>query len=241
MIGLLLLSRVVVRTAPFFLPDAHTMMTTILAQRPRLSRLRRRLKVTPQPYLHGLAAPAAAADAAGAAAGAAGASPAAAATATVAAGLIIDVNDFTTWTLDTWALLDWDSIAFPSDPAVNIASVTGRYNLAAAMILWYQADLREKHKRLWDELNYAWLATFSCDLHAVGWEKWPRTGLFRFDEVQCKWLTETLCFLKQSAGRIRRVSAPPRAPEIAPEIVSASAGKRKRNSGDAEGKKVHLL
>ena len=98
------------------------------------------------------------------------------------------------------------------------------------MILWYQADLREKHKRVWDELNYAWLATFSCDLHAVGLEKWPRTGPFRFDEAQCKWLTETLRFLKQSAGRARRVSAPPRAPEIAPEKGSASAGKRKRNS-----------
>jgi hypothetical protein len=49
-IGLLLLSRVVVRTAPFFLTDLHTMMLTIPARRPRLSRPR--LKVTPQPCLH---------------------------------------------------------------------------------------------------------------------------------------------------------------------------------------------
>jgi hypothetical protein len=46
--------------------------------------------------------------------------------------------------------------------------------------------------------------------------------------VQCKWLTETLCYL--NTGRARRVSAPPRAPQIAPEIGSESAGKRKRNS-----------
>ena len=68
------------------------------------------------------------------------------------------------------------------------------------MILWYQAELREKHKRVWDELNYAWLATFSCELHPVGMEKWPRTGPFAFDETQCHWLTETLRFLK-AGGR----------------------------------------
>jgi hypothetical protein len=180
---------------------------------------------------------AAAADAAGAAdAGAAPAvraspaapDPAAAAPAAAAAGAVLDVNDFTSWTSDTWALLDWDSVSFPSDPSVNIASK--RYYLAVAMILWYQADLREKHKRVWDELNYAWLATFSCDLHPVGMEKWPRTGPFAFNDIQCTWLTETLRFLK-SGGRSRRVSAPRRAPEIAPashSATSASAGKRKR-------------
>ena len=94
---------------------------------------------------------------------------------------IVDVNDFITWTPETWALLDWDSITFPSDPAINIRSV--RYYLAVAMIMWYQADLRDKHKRVWDELNYAWLATFSCDLNAVGLEKWPETGPFAFDKT----------------------------------------------------------
>ena len=53
---------------------------------------------------------------------------------------VLDVNDFTTWTPDTWALLDWDTIAFPIDPAINVASV--RYYVAVVMILWYQADLR---------------------------------------------------------------------------------------------------
>jgi hypothetical protein len=71
------------------------------------------------------------------------------------------------------------------------------------MIMWYQADLRDKHKRVWDQLNYAWLATFSCDLHAVGLEKWPETGPFAFNEAQSKWLTDTLRFLQQSSGRPR--------------------------------------
>ena len=155
------------------------------------------------------------------------AAPAAPAPAPAPAGAspILDVNDFTTWTPDTWALLDWDTIAFPSDPAINVASV--RYYMAVAMILWYQADLREKHKRVWDELNYAWLATFSCDLHAVGLEKWPVTGTFAFDEAQSKWLTDTLRFLKLSAaGRPRRNIPAPRAPAVVP----SPAVKNKRNS-----------
>ena len=98
--------------------------------------------------------------------------------------------------------------------------------MAVAMILWYQADLREKHKRVWDELNFAWLATFSCDLHAVGLEKWPVTGPFAFDESQSKWLTDTLRFLKMSAGRPRRQAALPRAPAVVP----SPAVKSKRNS-----------
>ena len=171
------------------------------------------------------AAVAAAAGAAAGAARAARASSAAAAPAAAAAAAVIDIDDFTTWTSDTWALLDWDSVSFPSDPSVNIASK--RYYLAVAMILWYQAELREKHKRVWDELNYAWLATFSCELHPVGMEKWPRTGPFAFDETQCHWLTETLRFLK-AGGRSRRASAPKSA--IAPASHSASAVKRKRAS-----------
>ncbi len=94
------------------------------------------------------------------------------------------------------------------------------------MIMWYQADLRDKHKRVWDELNYAWLATFSCDLHAVGLEKWPETGPFAFYQTQSKWLTDTLYFPKQSAGRLRRQVPPPRAPVDVPPATL----KRKRNS-----------
>ncbi len=27
-----------------------------------------------------------------------------------------------------------------------------------------RSELRDKHKRVWDEVNFVWLATFSCDL-----------------------------------------------------------------------------
>ncbi len=53
------------------------------------------------------------------------------------------------------------------------------------------------HKRVWDELNYAWLATFSCSLHTVRVERWPKTGPFAFTPEspdQSNWLTNTLLF-----------------------------------------------
>jgi hypothetical protein len=50
-------------------------------------------------------------------------------------------------------------IAFPKDPAINICMV--RSYLAVAMTLWYQPDLRGTQARAWDELDYAWYATFS--------------------------------------------------------------------------------
>ena len=109
------------------------------------------------------------------------------------AAVIIDVSDFTTWTPDTWALLDWDSIAFPSDAAINIC--TARCYMAVAMIMLYQTELRERHKCVWDELIYAWLAMFSCDLHTVGVERWPETGQFAFTPDQSNWLTNTLWIL----------------------------------------------
>ncbi len=101
---------------------------------------------------------------------------------------------------DTWALIDWDSLT------------TVRYYMAVAMNMLYQTKLRERHKRVWDELNYAWLATFSCDLHTVRVELWPETGLFAFTQDQSNWLTNTLLFLKAGTGRPRWVSAPKSAP-----------------------------
>jgi hypothetical protein len=61
-----------------------------------------------------------------------------------AASVIIDVNNFTTWTPDTEELTDWDSSSFPSDAVINICTV--RCYMAVAMIMLYQTELRERHK-----------------------------------------------------------------------------------------------
>ncbi len=81
------------------------------------------------------------------------------------------MKDFTTRTPGTWKLLPWDEIHLPKDPNVSICSV--RSYMAIAMIMWYQPDLRLTQLRLWEELKYAWNATFHCNLHPNGLEKWP--------------------------------------------------------------------
>jgi hypothetical protein len=133
---------------------------------------------------------------------------------------IINVNDFTTWTPYKWALIDWDSIRFPSDAAIHICTV--RCYMAVAMIMLYQTELRESHKRVWDELNYAWLATFSCELHTVGVELWPETGPFVFTQDQSNWLTKLL-ILKTGEGRLCWVATP----KSSPSAAAPTASKRK--------------
>ncbi len=61
-----------------------------------------------------------------------------------------------------------------------------------ATTMWYQPDLRDKHKRIWDELNYAWVDTFSNDLNAASLELWPESGPYVFNKAQSKWLSDTL-------------------------------------------------
>jgi hypothetical protein len=56
-----------------------------------------------------------------------------------------NLDDFTSWTPDTWDAVAYDEIPFPTDPTRNISPV--RTYLAAAMILWYGGDLRAKHSR----------------------------------------------------------------------------------------------
>ncbi len=115
---------------------------------------------------------------------------------------VLDMHDFTTWGPDTWGLLLLDELKFPTDPNMSICSV--RSYLAIAMILWYQDDLRLKHMQLWPswgELKYAWSATFHCDLHPNGLEKWPKSEPHAFTESESRWLDGTLRFLKKITAR----------------------------------------
>ena len=44
---------------------------------------------------------------------------------------VMDVNDFTTWDLETFALVPFDKILFPTDPYTSICSVLGNANMAS--------------------------------------------------------------------------------------------------------------
>ncbi len=89
-------------------------------------------------------------------------------------------NDFTTWEPAIWHLLDVSNISFPQDAHINTYTHNNtskvRSYTALAMILWYDPELRGTQDRLWQELDFAWKATFHADLGPAGLEMWPVDG-----------------------------------------------------------------
>jgi hypothetical protein len=80
----------------------------------------------------------------------------------------VDVSDFTTWSPDTWPLLSllrFDEIHFPKDPIVSICTVRSYIMMALGMILVHGTGIGNSQQRLWDEMNFAWRATFHSQLH----------------------------------------------------------------------------
>ena len=146
--------------------------------------------------------------------------------------MVLDVNDFTTWIPETFALVPFDKIPFPTDPNTSICSV--RSYLAVAMILWYDTEIRAAHSKVWDALQYSWHATFHTELSAVGLERWSITGPHAFNEHECTWLTETLRCMKKPALR-RRVAADP-GPSVHTKAVPAAL-KSKRAAPAKPGKR----
>ena len=94
---------------------------------------------------------------------------------------------------------------------------------------------------LWRGLNYAWSATFHCNLHPNGLEKWPETGTHAFTKAESKWLAETLSFLERTAGRPARSSGVRRALETAPpppgKATSVPRGSRKDEAAQGASRK----
>jgi hypothetical protein len=83
-------------------------------------------------------------------------------------------------------------------------------------------------------LNYAWNATFHCNLHPEGLKKWPEDAPHTFNTEESKWLAETLRYFKRSAGpygRPVRSSSVCRALETAPpppaKVAPVTQGSRK--------------
>lgn len=150
-------------------------------------------------------------------------------------GIVLDVADFTSWQPDTWQYVDYDKIQFPTDPMLSICSV--RSYFAVAMILFYEADLREKHTRTWDGLSAAWKATFHQDLSSRALEKWPEDGPHGFNAAESAWLAETLRYLKRGPGRptsARRRVVPPAAGKAAanpPPPPRRDSSKAQRRQG----------
>jgi hypothetical protein len=87
-------------------------------------------------------------------------------------------------------------------------------------------------------LNYAWNATFHCDIRPKGLEKWPEDGPHTFNTSESKWLAETLCYFKRSAGRPARSSTVCRALETAPPPPAKAAPVTRGSRKDEEVKEA---
>jgi hypothetical protein len=152
-----------------------------------------------------------------------------------------DLQDFTTWTPESWDQIEFSQIHFPTDPFISICSVRSYH--AVALLFVHNPSLRTAHSRVWGELNTAWSNTFHTDLSEAALEKWPSTGPPAFSAEQSDWLTQTLRHLKslKPGPNLRRrvnpaapASPAPAAAQAAPPRTSKKAQSR---SGDDQVKK----
>ncbi len=82
-----------------------------------------------------------------------------------------------------------------------------------ALIFCHIPSLCTVHSKVWDDLQYAWRATFHTELSDIVLDTWPTTGPHAFSALQSDLLTETLLYLKTlkpgPALRWRAVQASP--------------------------------
>ena len=149
--------------------------------------------------------------------------------------LVAPDPDFTTWTQETWSQLDFSQIQFPTDSCISICSVRSYH--AVAILFCHIPSLRTAHSRVWDELQYAWHASFHTKLSDTVLETWPTTGPHAFSAVQAEWMTETLRYLRAlRPGPALRRRAVPASPAPAPARAATLTSKKAKAGGD-QGKK----
>ncbi len=103
------------------------------------------------------------------------------------------------------------------------------------MLFWHIPRLRTAHSRVWDDLQYAWRATFHSELSDTVLEKWPTTGPHAFSADQAHWLTETLRHIKNlKPGPSLRRRVTPASPAPAPAQAAARKSKKSKNRRDPD-------
>ena len=133
--------------------------------------------------------------------------------------LVLDVLDFTTWTPETWELLDISEISFPEDKPV----ISNKLFFLSAMIFSHCIEMRTKHKALHNQLCKARAGHFGSTLTAKALGRLPNVGPHAFSADEAKWCEGTLLFLQMGAaafgksvpslrgGASRRLIEPPSA------------------------------
>ena len=131
------------------------------------------------------------------------------------------LEDFTTWTPDTWTLLDYSKVSFPPDKPV----IQNKIYYALAMIFCNSTLLRSKHKECYKGLCSAWEAHFGIQLSSETLGNPPSVGPYAYTQEEQEWCTQTLRMFNAGA------SAPPIRLRIHP---SAGAETPEREADTAE-------
>ena len=112
--------------------------------------------------------------------------------------LVLDVRDFTTWTPETWELLDLSEISFPEDKPV----ISNKLFYPLAMIFSHSIEMRTKHKALHVQLCKAWVGHFGSTLTGKALGRPPNEGPYAFSAEEAKWCEGTLRFLQMGAAAV---------------------------------------
>jgi len=126
------------------------------------------------------------------------------------------LDDFTTWTHETWDLLDFSQVSFP--PATPVVHIKNHY--ALALLFCHSKSLREKFPECYKALCTAWEAHFCRELNSDSLGTPPRAGPYAYTPEEQEWCEQTLRFF--NAG-----SAAPKRARVTAAAASAAAEPRR--------------
>ena len=107
---------------------------------------------------------------------------------------VLDVRGFTTWTPETWELLDLSEISFTEDKPV----LSNKLFSPLAMIFSHSIEMRTKQNALHDQL---WVISSSVQLSLVKlWDGLQTKGRTRFSADEAEWCECTLRILQMGQG-----------------------------------------
>ena len=131
------------------------------------------------------------------------------------------LEDFTTWTPETWPLLDYSKVSFPPDKPV----IQNKIYYALALIFCNSTLLRSTHKECYKGLCSAWEAHFGTKLSSETLGNPPSVGPYAYTREEREWCTQSLRIFNAGA------SAPPKRQRLQP---SAGAAAQEREADTAE-------
>lgn len=138
--------------------------------------------------------------------------------------VILDSTDFTTWSPDTWQMVQWENVKFvPGD--------NHRQNKlfhACSIVFFYDDVIRKEQPRVYTELQNAWQEQYGRPANSSDLEAIPNAGPGRFSDEEMKWCHDTVNSFRRSSARKRQAPATPATSRNASESSSSAPHKRAR-------------